>query len=75
MVPTVDSIIGDVVGRDELCRVMIASVRDPGTRRPHVVVGRSGTGKTALLVRLTKLLAQQRAVPVADPAPRRPREA
>jgi len=65
IVPTARSIIGDVVGRDELCRVMIASVRDPGTRRPHVVVGGSGTGKTALLVRLTTLLAQQRAVPVA----------
>ena len=65
MVPTAGSIIGDVVGRDELCRVMIADVRDPSTRRPHVVVGGIGTGKTALLVRLTKLLAHQRAVPVA----------
>ena len=65
MVPTAGSIIGDVVGRDELCRVMIADVRDSSSRRPHVVVGGIGTGKTALLVRLTKLLAQQRAVPVA----------
>jgi len=65
MVPTAGSIIGDVVGRDELCRVMIADVRDSRTRRPHVVVGGIGTGKTALLVRLTKLLAHQRAVPVA----------
>jgi NACHT domain len=65
MVPTAGSVIGDVVGRDELCRVMIADVRDTSTRRPHVVVGGIGTGKTALLVRLTKLLAHQRAVPVA----------
>jgi predicted NACHT family NTPase len=44
---------------------MIADLRDTGTRRPHVVVGGIGTGKTALLVRLTQLLARQRAVPVA----------
>jgi len=65
VVPTAGSIIGDVVGRDELCRAMIADMRDAQTRRPHVVVGGIGTGKTALLVRMTKLLAQQRAVPVA----------
>jgi NACHT domain len=65
VVPTAGSIIGDVVGRDELCRVMIADMRDTQTRRPHLVVGGIGTGKTALLVRMTKLLAQQRAVPVA----------
>jgi hypothetical protein len=65
MVPTAGSIIGGVVGRDELCRVIIADVRDTNTRRPHVVVGGIGAGKTALLVRLTGLLAQQRAVPVA----------
>ncbi len=65
VVPTAGNIIGDVVGRDELCRVMIADVRDSHTRRPHVVVGGIGTGKTALLVRLAKLLAHQRAVPVA----------
>jgi hypothetical protein len=65
MVPTAGSIIGDVVGRDELCRVMIADVRDVSTRRPHVVVGGIGTGKTALLVRLAQLLAKQHAVPVA----------
>jgi hypothetical protein len=65
VVPTAGSIIGDVVGRDELCRVMIADVRDTSTRRTHVVVGGIGTGKTALLVRLTQLLAKQRAVPVA----------
>lgn len=65
MVPTAGSVIGDVVGRDELCRVMIADVRDTSTRRPHIVIGGIGTGKTALLVRLTQLLAKQHAVPVA----------
>jgi len=65
VVPTAGGIIGEVVGRDELCRVMIADLRDARTRRPHVVVGGIGAGKTALLVRLTKLLADQRAVPVA----------
>ena len=65
VVPTAGKIIGEVVGRDELCRVMIADLLDPATRHPHVVVGGIGAGKTALLVRLTKLLADQRAVPVA----------
>ena len=65
VVPTAGGIIGDVVGRDELCRVMIADLRDTSTRRPHVVVGGIGTGKTAVLVRLTELLAHQHAVPVA----------
>jgi len=64
VVQTAGSIIGDVIGRDELCNVMIDDVRDPRTRRPHVVVGSVGTGKTALLVQLTKLLAQRGAVPI-----------
>ena len=45
VVPTAGSIIGDVVGRDELCRVMIADVRDTSTRRTHVVVGGIGYGQ------------------------------
>jgi hypothetical protein len=56
--------IGAVVGRDELCNVIIEDLRHPAIRRPHVVVGGVGTGKTALLVRLTKLLAERGAVPV-----------
>jgi NACHT domain len=64
VVDTAGSIIGEVVGRDELCHVMIEDLRDRDTRRPHVVVGGVGTGKTALLVRLTQLLAERRAVPV-----------
>jgi hypothetical protein len=64
VVLTAGRIIGEVVGRDELCNVIIADLRDPRTRRPHVVVGGVGAGKTALLVQLTKLLAQRGAVPV-----------
>jgi hypothetical protein len=64
VVDTAGSIIGEVVGRDELCHVMIEDLRDRDTRRPHVIVGGVGTGKTALLVRLTQLLAERGAVPV-----------
>jgi NACHT domain len=64
VVQTAGRIIGEVVGRDELCHVLIEDLRDPRTRRPQVVVGGVGTGKTALLVRLTEQLAQRGAVPV-----------
>lgn len=64
VVQTAGSMIGEVVGRDELCHVLIEDLRDPGIRRPHVVIGGVGTGKTALLVRLTTLLAERGAVPV-----------
>ncbi len=61
---TVGSMIGEVVGRDALCNVIIEELNDPGIRRPHVVIGGVGAGKTALLVRLTKLLAERGVVPV-----------
>ena len=61
---TAGSVTGDVVGRDELCQVIIDDLRDHTTRRPHVVIGGVGTGKTALLVQLTRLLAKQGALPV-----------
>jgi hypothetical protein len=64
VVKTAGKIIGDVVGRNELCQVLIEDLRHPATRRPHIVVGGVGTGKTALLVQLTKLLANSGAVPV-----------
>ena len=64
VVETAGSIISEVVGRDELCHVIIEDLRDRATRRPHVVVGGVGTCKTALLVRLTQLLAERGAVPV-----------
>jgi hypothetical protein len=64
LVPTAGSMIGEVVGRDKLCQVLIEDLRDPGTRRPHLIVGGVGTGKTALLVRLTQILAARGFVPV-----------
>jgi hypothetical protein len=64
LVQTAGTIIDEVVGRDELCRVMMQDLFDPATRRPHVVVGGVGSGKTALIVRLTELLAKRGAVPV-----------
>ncbi|NIJ09902.1 hypothetical protein FHU38_000246 [Saccharomonospora amisosensis] len=64
-VPTAKgSIIQDVVGRDQMCYVLKENLRDPNERRPHLLVGGPGAGKTAVIVRLTKLLAKNRAVPV-----------
>jgi hypothetical protein len=64
-VPTAGRILDKVVGRDELCEVIIADLRARATRRPHVIVGGVGAGKTAVLVQLTQLLAARGAVPVA----------
>ena len=64
VVETAGAIHDEVVGRDELCAVMMQDLRNRESRRPHVVIGGVGTGKTALLVRLTELLAGQDAVPV-----------
>jgi hypothetical protein len=64
LVQTAGSIIGEVVGRDQLCQVIIEDLLAKKARRPHVVIGGVGTGKTALLVQLTKLLAAGRAVPI-----------
>jgi hypothetical protein len=63
LVPTAGAIIDQVVGRDELCKVIMADLHDRGTR-PHVLVGGVGTGKTAVLVRLTEFLAEKHAIPV-----------
>jgi hypothetical protein len=63
LVPTAGAILDEVVGRDELCKVVMADLHERGAR-PHVLVGGVGTGKTAVLVRLTEFLADQRAVPV-----------
>jgi hypothetical protein len=60
-----NSLIGEVVGRDDLCDVIIEGLRDQSTRRTHVVTGGIATGKTGLLVQLTKQLAQRGAVPLA----------
>ena len=63
LVPTAGAIIDKVVGRDDLCKAVMADLHDRGVR-PHVLVGGVGTGKTAVLVRLTELLAEKRAIPV-----------
>ena len=63
LVPTAGEIIDQVVGRDELCKVVMADLHDRGTR-PHALVGGVGTGKTAVLVRLTEFLAEKHAIPV-----------
>jgi hypothetical protein len=64
LVQTAARNVGTVVGRDELCRVIMEDIRSREFRRPHLVVGGVGTGKTAVLVQLTKLLAEHGAVPV-----------
>ena len=63
LVPTAGAIIDQVVGRDELCMAVMTDLHDRGSR-PHVIVGGVGTGKTAVLVKLTELLAEKRAIPV-----------
>lgn len=65
LVPTAGAVIGDVVGRDELCNVIMDDLRERSGRRPHIIIGGVGTGKTAVLVQLTRVLAQNRAVPIA----------
>lgn len=64
LVETAGSLMGDVVGRDLLCTALMNNLRERRTRRPHVVVGKVGSGKTALLVRLAERLAAKGAVPV-----------
>ncbi|MEU6911742.1 NACHT domain-containing protein [Streptomyces olindensis] len=64
LVETAGGIFGRVVGRDQLCSVLMEDLRDRRFRRTHVVVGGIGTGKTALVVLLTQRLAERGAVPV-----------
>jgi hypothetical protein len=63
LVPTAGAMFGEVVGRDDLCKVLVADLR-ARRARPHVLVGGEGTGKTAVLVRLTEFLAEGGVVPV-----------
>src|SRR5215472_749459 len=63
LVPTAGAIIDQVVGRDELCMSVMTDLHDRRPR-PHVIVGGVGTGKTAVLVRLTEMLAEKHAIPV-----------
>jgi hypothetical protein len=64
LVETAAPDVEKVVGRDELCRVIMEDIHHSDTRRPHLLVGGVGAGKTAVLVRLTRLLAERHAVPV-----------
>lgn len=64
LVETAGDIFGEVVGRDQLCAVLMDDLQDSRFRRTHVVVGSIGTGKTALVVLLTRQLARYNAVPV-----------
>jgi hypothetical protein len=63
LVPTAGAIIDQIVGRDELCMAVMTDLHDRRPR-PHVIVGGVGTGKTAVLVRLTEMLAEKYAIPV-----------
>ncbi|GGN88523.1 hypothetical protein GCM10011579_082370 [Streptomyces albiflavescens] len=56
--------IAEIVGREEVAQVIAQRLRERDTRRPYLLVGGVGAGKTAVLVRLTELLARQHAVPV-----------
>ncbi|MDX2605744.1 NACHT domain-containing protein [Streptomyces caniscabiei] len=64
LVETAGGILGEVVGRDQLCEVLMEDQRDARFRRTHVVVGGVGTGKTALIVLLTEQFARRKALPV-----------
>ncbi|MET9514870.1 NACHT domain-containing protein [Streptomyces sp. NPDC002994] len=64
LVETAGGIFGKVVGRDQLCEILMEDQRDSRFRRTHVVVGGVGTGKTALVVLLTQELARRNAVAV-----------
>lgn len=65
LVPTAGRDTAEIVGREEIAQVIAERLRDRDTRRPYLLVGGVGVGKTAVLVRLTELLARQNAVPVA----------
>ena len=55
---------GPVVGRNGLCDELQKNLQDRDRRRAQLVIGGVGVGKTAVLVRLTRLLAIRGAVPV-----------
>ncbi|MEW2589815.1 hypothetical protein AB0893_05320 [Micromonospora aurantiaca] len=65
LVGTSNDTLADIVGRDELCEVLIERIRDPDVRCPMVLVGGVGAGKTAVMLRLTHELARRGVVPVA----------
>ncbi|GAA3167796.1 hypothetical protein GCM10010451_15130 [Streptomyces virens] len=64
LVPTAGTLVDRIVGRHELAQVLAQALRNRSTRKPYLLVGGVGVGKTAVLVELTRMLAQQSAVPV-----------
>lgn len=64
LVPTAGYDTAEIVGREDIAQVIAERLRERDTRRPYLLVGGVGAGKTAVLVRLTELLARQNAVPV-----------
>ncbi|POX48428.1 hypothetical protein C3489_27105 [Streptomyces sp. Ru71] len=64
LVPTAGTLVNRIVGRRELSQVIAQTLRNRKTRKPYLLVGGVGVGKTAVLVELTRMLAQQAAVPV-----------
>lgn len=64
LVQTAGSLMGEVVGRDQVCDAIMNNLRDRTVRRPHVIIGNVGVGKTALMVHLTERLAARGAIPV-----------
>ncbi|MEU3844574.1 ATP-binding protein [Streptomyces sp. NPDC028635] len=64
LVPTAGTLVNRIVGRRELSQVIAQTLRNRRTRKPYLLVGGVGVGKTAVLVELTRMLAQQSAVPV-----------
>ncbi|WLW56733.1 ATP-binding protein [Streptomyces sp. YU58] len=64
LVPTAGTLVNRIVGRHELSQVMAQTLRNRKTRKPYLLVGGVGVGKTAVLVELTRMLAQHSAVPV-----------
>lgn len=64
LVPTAGPTVKDVVGRKEMCLVLSRALRDRRNRRPYLLVGGVGAGKTSVLVELTQMLARKGAIPV-----------
>ncbi|WP_141722183.1 ATP-binding protein [Micromonospora haikouensis] len=64
LVQTANDDIDQVVGRRELCEVLIERIRDDRVRCPTIIVGGVGSGKTATLVALTRQLARRGILPI-----------
>jgi hypothetical protein len=64
LVPTATR-VDEVVGRDGICEIIETDLAQRDKSRPQVIVAGVGDGKTAVLVRLTQMLYEKGAVPVA----------